>query len=49
MRNATNVTELFVVKNNLPGIMNHMKSYTTSSSALNDKILTNTILVKTSV
>lgn len=45
LRNSANSTEQFILKNNMPNILEAIGNYSKKGNNLNDNILTNTILV----
>jgi hypothetical protein len=49
LRNSSNATEQFVLKNNMPSIVEAIANYSKKGNNLNDNILTNTILVGVSL
>jgi predicted PurR-regulated permease PerM len=49
LRNSTLATDQFVLKNNMPSIVESISEYSKKASDLNDNILTNSILVGVSL
>lgn len=49
LRNATNTTEQFIIRNNMPSIVEAINNHSKRGNELNENILTNTILVGVSL